>query len=185
MKPITVFLSFSILFLQHVKAQDSLQSGQTKTHKAQIASITFSKTQTMRVHIMNFKDSSVFVYQKASAKTDPLQSTNIYNESNWDSYNYRFIESIKVRNKKLRHWVIPVSVVAGVVAGVIIGKNSGSNKGDINSQLNNMGAVVLGGFLGGAVGTITGFAICSVADKKYLINGDWKSFEEMKKSMNY
>ena len=139
----------------------------------------------MRVHIMNIKDSSVFVYQKASAKTDPLQNTNIYNESNWDSYNYRFIESIKVRNKKLRHWVIPVSIVAGVVAGGIIGNNSGSNKGDINSQLNNVGAVFLGGILGGAVGTITGFAICSIADKKYLINGDWKSFEEMKRSMNY
>ena len=87
MKPITVFLVFSILFLQHVKAQDSLQSGQTRTHKALIARITFSETQTMRVHIMNIKDSSVFVYQKASAKTDPLQNTNIYNESNWDSYN--------------------------------------------------------------------------------------------------
>ncbi len=140
MKPIAVFLGFSILFLQHVKSQDSLQSGQAKTHKALIASITFSETQTMRVHIMNFKDSSVFVYQKASAKPDPLQTTNLYNESNWDSYNYRFIESIRVRNKKLRHWVIPVSIVAGVIAGVIIGKNSGSNKGDIDSQLNNMGS---------------------------------------------
>lgn len=185
MKPITICLAFSFLFLQNIKSQDSLKSGQAKTHKALIAHITFSETQTMRVHIMNFKDSSVFVYQKTSAKSDPLQNTNIYNESNWDSYNYRFIESIKVRNKKLRHWVIPVSIVAGVIAGGIIGKNSGSNKGDIDSQLNNVGAVLLGGFLGGAVGTITGFVICSVADKKYMINGDWKSFEEMKKSMNY
>ena len=185
MKPIAVFLACSFFFIQNIKSQDSLKSEQAKTHKALIARITFSETQTMRVHIMNIKDSSVFVYQKASAKTDPLQNTNIYNESNWDSYNYRFIESIKVRNKKLRHWVIPVSIVAGVVAGGIIGNNSGSNKGDINSQLNNVGAVFLGGILGGAVGTITGFAICSVADKKYLINGDWKSFEEMKRSMNY
>ena len=59
---------------------------------------------------MNFKDSSVFVYEKAKAKPDPLHTTNIYDESKWDSYNYRFIESIRVRNKKLRYWVIPVSM---------------------------------------------------------------------------
>jgi hypothetical protein len=27
--------------------------------------------------------------------------------------------------------------------------------------------------------------ICSASEKKYLINGDWKSFEEMKKSVKY
>jgi hypothetical protein len=185
MKPITVCLACSFLLLQYVKAQDSLKSGQTQTHQALLARIAFSETQYMNVHIMNIKDSAVFVYQKASGKPDPFHTTNIYNESSWDSYNYRFIESIKVRNKKLRSWLLPVSIVGGIVAGVIIGKNSGSNKGDINGQINNVGIVFLGGLLGGAAGTLTGLALSGAFEKKYMINGDWKSFEEMKRSLNY
>jgi hypothetical protein len=35
------------------------------------------------------------------------------------------------------------------------------------------------------VGTIAGFATSSAFEKKYLINGDWKSFEEMKADLKY
>ena len=185
MKPFTVCLAFMFILLQHVKAQDSLQSEQIKTHQALHVRITFSGTQSMIVPLMAIGDSSIFVYEKTSAHKHPLHRTNIYVESNWDSYSYKYIESIKVRNRTLRAWLIPVSVVAGVVAGTIIGKNSGSNKLDVNSQINYAGTVFLGGLLGGAVGTLTGFALLSAFEQKYMINGDWKSFEEMKRSLNY
>ena len=110
---------------------------------------------------------------------------NIYDESGWDSYNYRFIESIKVRNKKLRSWLLPVSIVGGMVAGALIGYAAAKKSGGIEDELNEAGGIVLGGILGAGVGTVTGLVICGSSDKKYLINGDWKSFEEMKRSMNY
>jgi Na+-translocating ferredoxin:NAD+ oxidoreductase RnfD subunit len=185
MKPITVCLACSFLLLQPVKAQDSLKYEQIQTHQALLARITFSETQSMKVHIMNIKDSAVFVYQKASGKPDPFHTTNIYNESSWDSYNYRFIQSVKVRNKKIRSWLLPVSIVGGIVAGALIGYAASKNNGGIEDELNQAGGIVLGGFLGGGLGTLTGLIICNASDKKYMINGDWKSFEEMKRSLNY
>jgi hypothetical protein len=185
MKPMTICLACSFLFFQNIKSQDSLKTGGVKTYQALLARIKFSETQNMKVYIMAIKDSSVFVYQKASDKQDPLQSTNIYNESNWDSYNYRFIQSIKVRNKKIRSWLLPVTIVGGAIAGALIGNANAQKSAGIPGAANQVGAIVLGGLLGAGVGTLTGLLICDASDKKYLINGDWKSFEEMKKNMNY
>jgi hypothetical protein len=185
MKPVTICLVCSLLFLQNIKSQDSLKTGQAKTHQALLAKITFSETQSMKVHIMNIKDSSVFVYQKVSGKPDPFHKTNIYNESNWDNYNYRFIQSVKVRNKKVRSWLLPVTIVGGAVAGALIGYASARDDGSIDGAIDQGAGIVIGGILGVGVGTVTGLLICNASDKKYLINGDWKSFEEMKKSMNY
>jgi hypothetical protein len=185
MKPITVFLVFGILFLQHVKAQDSLKSEQAKSHQASLVRITFSGTQSMRVPLMAIRDSSIFVYEKTSTHKDPWHKSNMYVESNWDSYNYRYIESIKVSNKKLRSWLLPVMIVGGAVAGAMIGYANAKRNGGFE-DIGNVGAgIFLGGILGGGVGTLTGLLICNASDKKYMINGDWRSFEEMKKGMNY
>lgn len=185
MKPVIICIACSFIFLQNIQSQDSSKSEQANTHKALLAKITLSETQTLKVHIMNIKDSSVFVYQKAGRKPDPFHTTNIYVESNWDSYNYRFIQSVKVRNKKVRSWVLPVTIVGGVVAGALIGYNSAKNGGGLDELENQTAGIIIGGILGGGVGTATGLIICNANDKKYLINGDWKSFEEMKRSMNY
>jgi hypothetical protein len=185
MKPMIVYITCSILFLQNIKSQDSLKMGELKPRRAPVVRVTFSESQSMRVPLMAIRDSSIFVYAKTSTHKDPMHRTNFYIESNWDSYNYRYIESIKISNSKLRSWLIPVSIVAGVVAGAIIGNSAATNKGDINGEINKVGAVLLGGILGGAAGTLTGFALSSAFEKKYMINGDWKSFEEMKRSMNY
>lgn len=185
MKPFTVCLAFSFILLQHIKSQDSLKYEPVKIHQALLSKITLSETQSIKVHIMNIKDSSVYVYQKAGKKPDPFHTTNIYNESSWDSYNYRFIQSVKVRNIKVRSWVLPVTIVGGIVAGAFIGYASAKNGGGFDELENQTAGIIFGGLLGGAVGTLTGLVICNASDKKYLINGDWKSFEEMKRSMNY
>src|ERR1700681_3403034 len=85
MKPIIICIACSFLFLQNVNAQDSLKAEVAKPHQALLARLTFSETQSMKVHIMDIKDSSVFVYQKTSGHGDPLHKTNIYIESNWDN----------------------------------------------------------------------------------------------------
>lgn len=185
MKPMTICLACSFLFFQNIKSQDSLKYEPLKVHEALLAKITFSATQSMKVHIMNIKDSSVFVFQKVSGKPDPFHKTNIYNDVNWDSYNYRSIESVKVTNKKVRSWVLPVTIVGGAIAGALIGYAGAKNDGGIDGAVNQGAGIIIGGILGGGIGTLTGLLICNVSDKKYLINGDWKSFEEMKKSMNY
>ncbi|HLA58744.1 MAG TPA: hypothetical protein VK622_08285 [Puia sp.] len=184
MKPVIICIACSCLLLQNIISQDSLKSGQAKTHRALLARITFSETQSMKVHIMNIKDSAVFVYQKASGKPDPFHKVNIYNEAGWDSYNYRFIESVKVRNKKLRSWLLPVAIVGGFVAGALIGYASAKDDG-VNGLENQGAGIIIGGIVGGGAGTLTGLLICNAYEKKYMINGDWKSFEEMKRSMNY
>jgi len=185
MKPITICLACCFLFLQNIKSQDSLKTGQVKTHHPLTVTITFSETQSMRVQMMAIKDSSVFVYQKAPGKKNTSQSTNMYSESNWDSYNYIFIQKIRVRNTKIRAWLLPVAIVGGAIAGGLIA-NANYKKGDgFTEAANQIGAVFLGGILGAGVGTVAGFIICNASDKKYMINGEWKSFEEMKKSMNY
>jgi hypothetical protein len=185
MKSITICLAFGLLFLQNVKSQDSLKTGESKPRRVLYARITFSESQSIRVPLMAIRDSSIFVYEKTSAHKDPMHRTNIYIESNWDSYNYRFIQNIKVRNKKLRSWLLPVMIVGGAVAGALIGYASAKKDGGFEDLGNEGAGIFLGGILGGGVGTVTGLLICNASDKKYMINGDWKSFEEMKKSMNY
>ncbi|MEJ0080868.1 MAG: hypothetical protein WDM78_07965 [Puia sp.] len=171
--------------MQNIKSQDSLKSAQVKTHRALLATLTFSGYQSAKVHIMNIKDSTLYVHQKTSGRPDPFHKINISDESGWDSYNYRFIESVKVRNKTVRAWLLPVSIVGGIVAGALIGYAAAKKSGGFENDLNEAGGIVIGGILGGGVGTVTGLVICGLSDKKYLINGDWKSFEEMKRSMNY
>src|SRR4051812_28962712 len=120
MKHLIIFFACSFLFLQYVTAQDSAKAAELQPRHAPTVRITFSETQAMRVPLMDIRDSSIYVYEKTSAHTNPMHRTNIYNESDWNSYNYSHIQSVKVRNKKLRAWLIPVSIVAGVVAGALI-----------------------------------------------------------------
>jgi hypothetical protein len=42
---------------------------------------------------------------------------------------------------------------------------------------------VLGGFIGAGAGCITGAVIAKVAEKKFLINGEWRNLQEMKETM--
>jgi hypothetical protein len=185
MKPATISLIFSFLLLQNVKSQDSLQH-QLKEHPpVYLIKLFLPGDQSLRTHLMNIKDSSLYIYIKKSAKLDPLHKVNINIPSDWESYKYSFVTGVKVRNKSLRSWVIPTSIVAGILAGAIIGKSVGSKGSSIDDQLSNAGSVILGGLLGGTGGLIIGTVICSAAEKKYMINGEWKSFEELKAALKY
>ena len=184
MKSLAVCLVVSVLFLQNTKSQDSLKPKLNEArYPVYTARFYLLGGQNMKAKLMLIKDSSFFIYQKSSAGRDPFHKTNIYAESQWERYNYKFIESIKVNNKKIRGWLIPTSIVAGVIGGAVIGKNSAHGSGweSVPSAFN----IFLGAILGGGIGTLTGLAVSSALDKKYMINGDWKSLEEMKASLKY
>ncbi|HEY2348564.1 MAG TPA: hypothetical protein VGH64_06090 [Puia sp.] len=185
MKPAIICFVCVLLFIQNSKSQDSLKSEPSGAHEAILAKLTLPGNQSVSIHIMDIKDSSIYVHQKTSGKPDPFHKVNFYDKSGWDVYNYRFIETVKVRNKKLRSWLLPVSIVGGMVAGALIGIAATKNHGDFEGSANQVFAGAIGALVGGGAGMVTGFVICGASEKKYLINGDWKSFEEMKKSMNY
>ncbi len=184
MKSLTICLAVSFLFLQNTKSQDSLQLKKEKHHSIYKATFFLLQGQTMKANLMAIKDSSVFVYQKSLVIHDRYHR-NIYDESQWEKYNYKFIEGIKVNSKKTRSWLIPTSIVTGIIAGALIGKSTATNGSDLESGYSAIGSVFLGAILGGGIGTLAGFVISSSLDRKYLINGDWKSLEELKASLKY
>lgn len=182
MKHIIICLACSVLLIQSTKSQDSSKSREAQTPRPTYSvTLNLTQDQSFSAHLMNIKDSSVFVFQKKSAAPDPFHKgrTLMNIDSNWDQYNYRFITSIKVRNKTLRTWTILTGVVVGAVAGTIIAKGGGSTGYGAGA------AVFLGFLLGAGVGAVTGVIISSSIEKKYLINGDWKSFAEMKAALKY
>jgi hypothetical protein len=185
MKPFIICIACSVLLIQNLKSQDSLKSAQIRTHHALLAKITYMDSETLKAHLMNVKDSAIYVYENVSGKPDPFHKINIYDQSNWTDYNYRMIESIKVRKQGLRSWVLPVAIAGGALAGALIGYATTKNDTGFEGLDNQYASILIGGIVGAGVGAVTGLIICNSAEKKYLINGDWKSFEEMKKSMNY
>ena len=185
MKPVIICIVSVFLFIQNIKSQDSLHSNPEKpSHPVYFVKVFLPGGQTFGASLMNIKDSSIYLYTKKTTKPDPFHSANKEIASTWDAYNYKFIMGIKVRNKTLRSWLIPTSIVAGAIAGAFIAKNS-QNQVSNDYGASKVGAAIAGVLVGGTAGAITSLIICSASEKKYLINGDWKSFEEMKKSMNY
>ena len=185
MKPFIICIVFSIFLFQNVRSQDSLKVEQVRTHHAILAKITFSDAESMKAHIMNFRDSSMYVYENISGRPDPFHKINTHAEINWTRYDYKMIESVKVRNQVLRSWLLPVAIIGGVFAGGVIGNAVTKSDGGFEALNNEWAGIVIGSLLGGAVGTATALIICNESEKKYLVNGDWKSFEEMKKMMKY
>jgi hypothetical protein len=185
MKPLTICLVFSLLFLQSVKSQDSLKNtGVRENHPIYLIKLFLSGDLSISTHMMDIKDSSIYVYSKKGGRHDPFHTVNMNNPSDWDSYNYKFVTGVKMRNKSLRSWVIPTSIIVGALLGGLIG-NSINTGDDLNGEVNHVGSVFLGAVLGAGVGTIAGFGICSASEKKYMINGEWKSLEEMKADLKY
>jgi hypothetical protein len=184
MKPITFISVYCILGAMHLKAQDSLKTQET-THPPVKIRIDFPGGQTIKAPLMAIRDSSLYIYEKSIAGKGHSQHVNIYDQSQWDGYQYKFIQSVKVYNKSLRAWLIPTTIVAGVLAGALIAKSTNHSPGGWESGYNAAGAVFLGGVLGGVVGLTTGMLIASSAEKKYMINGEWKNLAQLKADLKY
>jgi hypothetical protein len=195
MKPFIAYIVFTTLFLQNLKSQDSLISRENEKHNFYKVKIILFQDQTIKGYLMAIKDSSVFVSEKnmiarkRNLGPDPFHKSMFTGDTSLDKnnyilnrYNYKLIESIKVTNQKIKTWTIVTGAVVGIVVGAIIGISNGSDQGFLESS-GAQGLLV--GIIGGGVGALTGLAVSSAFEKKYLINGDWKNLEEMKASLKY
>ncbi len=196
MKQFITYIVFTIIFLQNLKSQDSLTSQDNDKHSFYKARINLFQDQTIKGYLIAIKDSSVFVSEKnMTAKKrnlgpDPFHKSIFTGDTSLDKnnyiinrYNYKLIESIKITNQKTKTWTIVTGAVVGIVAGAIIGSSNGSDQGFLGLSSGAKGFFV--GIIGGGVGALTGLAVAGAFEKKYLINGEWKSLEEMKASLKY
>jgi hypothetical protein len=193
---VIAYIILTTSFLQNLKAQDSLISRENDRHTYYKARINLFQGQTIKGYLMAIKDSSVFVSEKniiakkRNLGPDPFHKSMFTGDTAMDknnyilgSYNYKLVESIKVTDQKIKTWTIVTGTVVGIVIGAIIGSSNGSDQGFLGLPAGAKGFLV--GIIGGGVGALTGLAVASAFEKKYLINGDWKSLEEIKTSLKY
>lgn len=186
MKQILFLLIACLAVSGNAKSQDSLKITEGISNKPVTARINLPQGQYFNCFIMAIHDSSAFIYQRGTAKHGHFQRENIYDQSAWQKYQYSYIESVIVRNHSLRSWLIPTTIVVGVLAGALVGGSLSKNKnGSLDQVAASTGSIILGGIVGGVVGTATGLIIAGSSDKKYLINGEWKNLQQMKESLHY
>ncbi len=182
MKSIMLCMVFCCILLNTIKSQDSLKPKKTETNlPVYKAGFRLMQGETFRADLMSIKDSSAYTFEQKSAGPDPFHKGNakMHDESGWSRYPYMDIASIKIINKKTRTWVIVSGLTIGLIAGIIVGNNLA--KGETGDEsVNSAWGVILGGIVGAGVGSLTGLAVASAFEKKYMINGEWKNLEELK-----
>jgi uncharacterized membrane protein YeaQ/YmgE (transglycosylase-associated protein family) len=180
MKLLTITCAFSMLFLQTVKSQDSLKpvNSQDAVLKPTVykAYIYQPHLRSIRGYLVTIKDSSLFLSQNKI----PLSFANA-NLAYSEKFDYKSIQKVKLSRPKVLGRSILIGAIAGIIAGAIIGYASGDDSGWF--ALTAADKAVVGGLIGAGAGTLIGASIGREAEKKFLINGDWKSLEEMKESL--
>jgi hypothetical protein len=180
MKRITLVCAISLICLQTIKSQDSLNAVQTP---GQVIKPVVYKTFVFRFHqstvtgyLANIKDSSVFV----SAYKTPL-NFDLSKPDYLDKYAYRSVRKVIIRKAGIMGESIVLGAVVGIVVGALIGYASGDDSGWF--ALSASDKALVGGIIGAGAGTIIGASIAKSSEKKFLINGEWKSLEEMKTTL--
>jgi len=105
MKLQIIWFVSSFLFIQNVISQDSLQTRKPEQHKpVYSARIYLPGTQNFTANLMDIKDSSIFTWQKKTSSPDPFHkhSMSMFDEAGWEKYDYKVIQSVKIRKKTLR-----------------------------------------------------------------------------------
>jgi hypothetical protein len=195
MKQFFAYLIISIVSMQNAKSQDNLKSSTVQLPSFYRAKIYTMQGQMAKGRSIIISDSSITMSQRNTNKhgvtgPDPLHKAAYTGDTTLDkkyytinNYHYNFIKSVQVRNQKLKAWTIVTGMVVGIVVGAIIGYNNGDDQGWFALKAGEK--AVVGGFLGGGLGAVTGLIVSSAFEKKYMINGEWKSLEEMKASMKH
>lgn len=180
MKLLTLTCTLTMLFLQTVKSQDSLKLVNSKDT---IMKPSFYKVYVYQPHLRGVKgylvtieDSSIFISQNKM----PLSFANV-NLAYSEKFDYKSIQKIRLNKPKVLGSSILIGAVVGIIAGALIGYASGDDSGWF--ALTAADKAFVGGLIGGGAGTLVGTIIGKASEKKFLINGDWKSLEEMKESL--
>jgi hypothetical protein len=177
MKPLTLISIIFLFFLQTIKSQDSLHAVSTQdpaTRSAIYKTFIFRFHQsTVTGYLANINDSSVFV----SAGKAPL-NFDLPQADYLDKYAYRYIRKVVIRKSGIMGESIVLGAVIGIVVGALIGYASGDDTGWF--ALSASDKALVGGVIGAGAGTVIGASIAKSSEKKFLINGEWKSLEDMK-----
>ena len=180
MKLLALTCVLGTLFLQTVKSQDNLKpvNSQDAVLKPTIymAYIYQPHRRSVRGYLVTIEDSSLYISQNKM----PLSFANV-NLAYSEKFDYRSIQKIRISRPKVLGRSILIGAVAGIIAGAIIGYASGDDSGWF--ALTAGDKAIFGGLIGGGTGTLIGASIGKESEKKFLINGDWKSLEEMKESL--
>jgi hypothetical protein len=162
------------LFLQTVKSQDSLA-------KPVVYNMVVKpfKSAVFKGYLATIADSAVYLSQLKTpvsfARTDVSDLQRI---------SYKNIDFVQLYNRKKRTTTIVVSVLVCAAVGAIIGGASGNDPGsDWLLGLTAGEKAVVGAVIGAGTGAIIGTVVTQASKKKFLINGEWKTLEEMKASL--
>jgi hypothetical protein len=171
MKPLTLTCLLSILFLQVLKSQDTLEK--PRYYNTAISQLN---TKAQKGYLAAIQDSSLYL----TLIRMPLRFSQV-NVTDFYKIDYKSLLIVRLSNSRQIRTSFLVSIALGIAAGAIIGYSQGSDKGLF--ALDAGGKAVVGGIIGGGVGAAIGSIIAQSSKKKFLINGEWKNLEEMKESL--
>jgi hypothetical protein len=179
MKPMKWNLLSSLISLfagQTARSQDSLPAPKTYNAIIKYQPEGFYKKGLFKEYFVAIGDSSLDVSGKkmpvnfASADLNLLQRID-----------YRSLESAKIYQRNKNALTILLCAVAGAGVGALIVQAGGNDSGLF--ALDAADKAIIGALIGGGAGSLVGLAIAKGQEKNFLINGQWKSFEEMKEWM--
>jgi hypothetical protein len=178
MKLLTITCAIGFLLIQTVRSQDSLKTTRLPVKSDQIYKAYIfepDKKRPAKGYLVTIQDSAVFIspYENKRALNfiDPKLNSLL-------KFDYHSVQRMKVFNPKTIGRCILIGAVAGIIAGAIIGYASGDDTGWF--ALTASQKAVVGGLLGGTAGTAVGAIVGQGYVKEYLIDGEWKSLEEVR-----
>jgi hypothetical protein len=177
MKHLTFLFALSAFTMQQVKSQDSSRiasPGDTLISPVFYkASIFQTFHQVSKGYLVTISDSSVFL----SENKIPVRFENV-NTAHFGKFDYRNIEKIKLSKPHVKATALIVGAVVGIGVGAIIGYSNGDDTGLFAATAGEK--AVFGGLVGGGAGVLIGGIIARASEKTYLINGEWRSLQELK-----
>jgi hypothetical protein len=180
MKLLTLTCAVCILFMQNLKSQDSL--------KPAISQDTISKPVFYRAYIYQAHQSTIKGYLATIQDSSLYISQNIIplsfgevNTIHLEKFDYKNIIRVKVAKPHVRSRAVLIGVGAGIIIGALIGYSGGNDTGWFGLTAGSK--AFLGGLIGGGAGCLVGAVIGNNAEKKFMINGEWQSLQDMKNSL--
>jgi hypothetical protein len=176
MKRISLVLSLSLFFLQIVKSQDSLEK--FKSYKIVVNQVmpgSLTKS-VVKGYFATIQDSALYV---SGSKIG--MSFNHMNTEYLQKIDYKTLTSVKLYDHSKSPMTMLFCMVGGAAIGAIIGSLGGNDTGWFG--LTSGEKAFFGGLIGVGAGALVGTIIVNSRDKKFLINGEWTSLEEMKESL--
>jgi hypothetical protein len=176
MKRISLVLTLSLFFLQIVKSQDSLfkyKSYNIVVHQVMPGTL---KTSVLKGYFATIQDSALYV---SGSKIG--MSFNHVNTEYLQKIDYKSLTSVKLYDHSKSPMTMVLCMIGGAAIGALIGAAGGNDTGWFALTAGEKAFV--GGLIGIGTGALVGTIIVHSGDKKFLIDGEWKSLEEMKESL--